>query len=93
MNLKRTMLIFCVACFLMAGCTTEDGLTASGSEEWSRGVIIGTSGENPVAVATWEGSAFVTWIAENSHLQLAQLDTALNLQSVTNTYSPPAFLS
>jgi hypothetical protein len=84
MNLKRMMSVLCVACFLMTGCTTDDGLTASGSEEWSRGVIIGTSRENPVAVATWERTTFVTWIAENGHVQLAQLDTALNLESVTD---------
>lgn len=84
MNLKKqAILIFCTACLLMTGCTADSGVTTSGSEEWSRGVILGTTEADPVAVTTWEETTFVTWIAENGHVQLAQLDTALNLESVT----------
>ncbi len=85
MNLKRQVtLVLCAVCLFMTGCTANDDLTTSGSEEWSRGVIVGASGEDPVAVATWEDRTFVTWIAENGHVQLAQLDAALNLENVTD---------
>ncbi len=60
------------------------GVTQSASDEWSRGVIIGATEADPVSLATWEGTTFVTWIAESGHLQLAQLDAALTLQSVTD---------
>jgi hypothetical protein len=85
MNLrKRTALIFCLIGLLLAGCTADSGVTASGSDEWSRGLIVGSTEADPVAVATWEETTFVAWIAENGRLQLAQLDAALNLESVTD---------
>ncbi len=82
--MKWTTLVLCTVCLLVAGCTTENELTASGSDEWSRGVIIGSTEADPVAVATWEEATFVAWIAESGRLQLAQLDAALNLERVTD---------
>ena len=81
---KRTILVFCMTCLLITGCTVGDGVTPSGSDEWSRGVIIGSTEADPVAVATWERTTFVAWIAESGHVQLAQLDAALDLESVTD---------
>jgi hypothetical protein len=85
MNLKKqAILILCAACLLATGCTAKSGVTASGSDEWSRGVILGTTEADPVAVTTWEGMTFVAWIAESGHVQLAQLDATLSLESVTD---------
>ncbi len=85
MSLNRQVLsIICAVGLLLAGCTAGSGVTQSASDEWSRGVIIGATEADPVALATWEGTTFVTWIAESGHLQLAQLDAALDLQSVTD---------
>lgn len=81
---KWPLLILCAAGLLVAGCTAEDGSTASGSDEWSRGVIIGTTEADTVAVAAWEGTTFVAWIAESGQLRLAQLDAALGLEGVTD---------
>ena len=50
---KRTVLVLCAACLLLTGCTAEDELTPSGSNAWSRGVILGTTAGDPVAVAVW----------------------------------------
>ncbi len=75
---KWAAIVLCVIC-LLTSCTAEDGLTASGSGEWSRGVILGTTKANPVAVAAWEETTFVLWAAESGRLQLAQFDAALNL--------------
>jgi hypothetical protein len=80
---KRTALVLCAACLLLTGCTAEDELTPSGSNAWSRGVILGTTAGDPAAVAVWEDTTFVAWAAENGQLQLAQLDDALTLQNVT----------
>ena len=81
---KWPLLILCAACLLVAGCAAEDGSTASGSDEWSRGVIIGTTEADTVAVTAWKGTTFVAWIAESGQLRLAQLDAALGLESVTH---------
>lgn len=81
---KWVTLIVCLTCLLVTGCTTENELTTSGSDEWSRGVVIGSTEADPVAIATWEETTFVAWIAENGRVQLAQLDAALNLESVTD---------
>lgn len=81
---KRAILILCVTCVLATGCQTKTDLTASGSHEWSRGVIVGSTDADPVAATTWGETTFVAWIAENGRVQLAQLDAALNLESVTD---------
>ncbi|HEY72236.1 MAG TPA: hypothetical protein G4N99_03095 [Thermoflexia bacterium] len=81
---KLTALVLCMACLLMAGCQSQNELTASGSDEWSRGIIVGSTEADPVAVATWEETTFVAWIAESGRVQLAQLDAALGLESVTD---------
>lgn len=81
---KWSALIVCLACLLLAGCTAGDGSTASGSDEWSRGVIVGTTEADTVAVAAWEGTTFVVWIAESGQLRLAQFDAALGLESATD---------
>ena len=80
---KWLVFVLCVTCLLAAGCASDDGLMASGSDEWSRGVVIGSTEADPVAVATWEETTFVAWVAESGRLQLAQLDAALDLESVT----------
>jgi len=59
-------------------------LTTSGSDEWSRGVVLGTTEADPVAVTVWEDTTFVAWVAENNQLRLAQLDTALGVEGVTD---------
>ncbi len=81
---KWVMAVLLTICLLMTGCTTENAVTASGSDEWSRGVIVGSTEADPVAVATWEDTTFVAWIAESNRVQLAQLDAALNVESVTD---------
>ncbi len=80
---KRLTLALCVLCLLATGCQTKDGLTASGSDEWSRGVVVGLTKAKPVAVAAWQETMFVVWAVESGQLRLAQLDAALNLQSET----------
>ena len=52
---KQAILIFCAACLLVSSCTAKSGVTASGSDEWSRGVILSTTGADLVAVAAWRG--------------------------------------
>ena len=86
MNPKKWMMLaLCMACFVMAGCGAESRLlTASGSDEWSRGVVAGTTGTDLVAVAAWEDTTFVVWVAEGGQLRLAQLDGSLGLESVTD---------
>jgi len=81
---KCLVLVLCSVCLLVAGCKAEDELTARGSDEWSRGVILGTTEADPVAVAVWEDTTFVVWVAEGGQLRLAQLDAALGLEGVTN---------
>jgi hypothetical protein len=84
MNSKKwLLLILCVGCLLVAGCTAEEELTASGSDGWSRGTVVGTAAEE-VAVAVWEDTTFVAWVAESGQLRLAWLDAALGLQGVTD---------
>ncbi len=80
---KRLASVLCLLCLLAAGCQTKDGLTASGSDEWSRGVIVGLTKAKPAAVATWQETTFVVWASEDGQLRLAQFDAALDLQSET----------
>ncbi len=76
--------MLCVAGFLVTGCTAGGELTASGSAEWSRGVVLGTTEADPVAVAAWEDTTFVVWVTEGGRLRLAQLDAALETEEVTD---------
>ncbi|MBU0703596.1 MAG: hypothetical protein KKC18_06990 [Chloroflexi bacterium] len=85
MNRKKlATLALGIVCLLVAGCQAERELTMSGSDEWSRGVVVGSTEADPVAVTTWGETTFVAWIAESGRVQLAQLDAALNLESVTD---------
>ncbi|RLC91002.1 MAG: hypothetical protein DRI79_04020 [Chloroflexi bacterium] len=81
---KLPLLILCTVCLVTAGCQAGNGLTASGSDEWSRGVVLGTTEAYTVAVAVWKDTTFVVWVGEGGQLQLAQLDRALRLRCVTN---------
>ena len=80
---KWSLLILCTACLLVAGCTAGDELTASGSDEWGRGTVVGTAVDE-AAVAVWEDTTFVVWVGEGDQLRLARLDAALELQGVTD---------
>ena len=85
MSLKKSVtLALGIVCLLASGCQAESEVTTSGSDEWSRGVVVGSTEADPVAVATLDETTFVTWIAESGRVQLAQLDAALNLESVTD---------
>jgi hypothetical protein len=80
---KWLLLILCTGCLLVVGCTAEEGLTASGSDGWSRGTVVGTAADE-VTVAVWEDTTFVAWVAGSGQLRLAWLDAALGLQGVTD---------
>jgi hypothetical protein len=85
MKLKAwPMLALCVMCVLATACTAGQELTRSGSDAWSRGVVLGETEADPVAVGVWQGTTFVAWVAEGGRVQLARLDSALRLESVTD---------
>jgi len=77
------MSLVCMVC-LLAGCVADDGSTASGSQYWSRGVVLGSTEADTVALAALEDTTFAAWIEESGQLRLAQLDAALELIDLTD---------
>jgi hypothetical protein len=77
-----TLVTLCIVCLLATSCTSTEDLTASGSDEWSRGVVLDTTEADPVAVTVWQDITFVVWVAEDGRLRLAHLDTALGLEEM-----------
>lgn len=82
-NWWRTVAL-CAALALIAGCAAEHGVTSSGSDQWSRGVILDTTPAEVVAVAAWGEETVVVWPDESGQLRLARLDAALTVTDITD---------
>jgi hypothetical protein len=82
--MKRVRLMVLCLLWFVAGCTPISQLTTSGSEMWSRGVILGTTPKEAVAVAAWDDETFVAWFGADGALRLAQLDAAMNTVEIAD---------
>ena len=74
----------CAVLALMTDCAAEHGVTSSGSDQWSRGVILDTTPAEVVAVAARGEETVVVWPDESGQLRLALLDAALTVTDITD---------
>ena len=79
-RMRKSAVMLC-SLILLASCTSTSRVTTSGSEEWSRGVILDSSEVGSAALATWEDTTFVAWISADGKPSVAQLNASLSIET------------